>query len=124
MKTRIGSYSSVVSILLLLGFLLLMCNSCSFLADLKGEETDGTEEASTPADTADAAPEESSSEEATRIPVSTKDQSTTETKPVSSNTTEPTPTPPPTPPTPDTDGTAASGGIGEVMPWDGENGLQ
>ena len=133
MKKRIGSYQAVASVLLLLGLFLLTLCSCDLLSSLRNEETDGTEEISSDADTLVSTSEPSATEEVTRIPVTTKDQSTaesepdssnkTESEPDSSNTSESEPTPPPAPPVTDNRDTAADAGIGEVMPWNGENGL-
>ena len=100
-----------------------MLTSCElFSIATDGSETTGTEERTDDAKSTENSTEKAPTEEVTRIPVSTKDQSTTETKPDSSNTTESTPTP--IPPAPDINDTAADAGIGEVLPWDGETGLQ
>ena len=130
MKKRIGFCQAVVAALLLLGMVAACC-SCDFVSSLFGEETSGTEE--TALDSVSESPEVTSEEVVTRIPVTTKDQSTTESQPDSSETTETTetteatenvPTPPPAPPVPDDSDTAADAGIGEVLPWNGQGGLQ
>lgn len=122
MEKRIGFYREVSAWILLLGLSLFLFGSCNSFSMIQNGGTSDTEGIASPADTVNSVSGNSSAEEITRIPVSTKEHSTTEPQPDSSNTTESTPAP--TPPSPSANDTAVDAGIGEVLSWDREKGLQ